>query len=85
VSFPRLQVPRPPQNTKPAAGSRPPAKPHGFVKPAAVPASERSGGIGRVTSHVLAPGRKAPAPAVVIKYDLHGRPTLTPDDIPWNW
>lgn len=82
--FPRLRIPRPPQNTPTAPGSRPAQKPLGYVKPAGAPAGERSrGGIGRVTSHLQVPVTKAPAPPAEIKYDKYGRPTLTPDDVPF--
>ena len=82
MSFPRLKVPRPPQNTPPAAGSRPAEKPLGFVKPAAAPAGERSrGGIGRVTSHLQVPVTKAPAAPIVRRYDKYGRETLLPEDV----
>jgi hypothetical protein len=83
MSFPRLMVPRPPQNTPPEPGARDPEKPLGFIKPqAAAPAGERStGGIGRVTSHLHVPRPKPPE--VVIRYDKYGQPTLSPEEIPF--
>jgi hypothetical protein len=42
-----------------------------------------SGGNGRVRSYPDIPRPKRPEPPVVIKYDKDGRPTLTPDDIPF--
>jgi hypothetical protein len=84
MSLPKLTIPRPPQNTPPKPGARDSEKPLGFKPPAAAPAGERStGGIGRVASHLYAPRAKAPAAPVVIRYDEYGRPTLSPDEIPF--
>jgi hypothetical protein len=83
MSFPRLLVPRPPINTPPSAGSRPPEKPLGYAKPAAAADSLRSTPVVKVTSHVHAHRSRAPEPPVVIRYDAHGRPTLSPDEVPF--
>ncbi len=86
ASFPKLLEPRLALNTKPAAASRDPAKLLGYVKPAPVPAGERSdGGIGRVTSHVHVAATKAPVAPVVRRYDAQGRETLQPADVSWTW
>lgn len=77
--FPRRQA-----QLEPAAVAPPWSTPVTVAKPAAVDASARStGGIGRVTSHLRLPRQGPPAAAVVIRYDAHGRPTLTADEIPW--
>ncbi len=80
MSFPRLQVPRPPQNTPPAANVRPPEKPLGYVKPAAAADSLRSTSAApQVTSHIFVRAPKAPEPPVDMSKPL------TPADVPWTW
>jgi hypothetical protein len=99
MSFPRLLVPRPAQNTKPAAGVKPAEKPLGYVvatsapapvepapKPAAdAVASRQTGGFGRVAA--VPPGARARPPEPPRQYrehfDRHGRPSIHPDDIPF--
>jgi hypothetical protein len=77
-------IPRPEQNSPIAPGARDLEKPLGPIRPAAAPAAERSvGGYVRVTSHLHAPRPKPPAPPVVIRYHERGRPTLSPDEIPF--
>jgi hypothetical protein len=98
MSFPRMLVARPPQNTKPAAGVRPAEKPLGYVvatpapapietaaKPAAdVAAPRQTGGYGRVAPSVAVARPKPPVPATYVKhYDKYGRETIRPEDIPW--
>jgi hypothetical protein len=86
MSFPRLLVPRPPQNSKSAAAStRPPEKPLGHVfRPGAAADCGRSKAapVNRVEP-VFVPGLKAPQPEFMRRYDAYGRETLLPEDIPF--
>lgn len=82
------QVPQRPENPTlpPPVSDRP--RPS-FLRPlrgsAAAPAQHVSSGVvGEVTTHPPAVTVRAPAPPVVIRYDKHGRPTLSPEDIPFD-
>jgi hypothetical protein len=54
------------------------------TKPVAARAGERGrGGLGKTTTYPPAVAVRAPAVPLKINYDEYGRPTLTPDEVPF--
>jgi hypothetical protein len=80
------QIPVQPPTPAPAAAA--PVAPvtrvlTSVTKPVAAPAGERRGGLGKTTTYPPAVTVRAPAAPLKINYDEYGRPTLTPDEVPF--